>query len=55
MTSYKSAHARVVGNATQSKTAGVGAGTSPPAQEHDVRTQLYTNGTLSCVAREVDQ
>jgi len=50
MTSYKSAAGQPVANATPLKAGGVGAGTSPPPKEHDVRTQRYTNESLSCIA-----
>jgi hypothetical protein len=50
MTSYKSQPDKRVANATTLKAGGVGAGTSPPPKIHDVRTQLYTNESLSCIA-----
>ena len=50
MTSYKSRWREGVANATTLKSGGVGAGTSPPPKERDVRTQHYTNESLSCIA-----
>jgi len=50
MTSYKSRWRECVANATILKAGGVGAGTSSPPKEHDARTQLYTNESLSCIA-----
>ena len=50
MTSYKSRAQEDAADTTGRKVGGVGMGISPPPGTRNVRTQLYINESLSCIA-----